>query len=329
MFGFSDETYIDIASGNGGNGCVSFRREKYIPRGGPDGGDGGRGGDLIFVVDKNLRTLANLKSRRVYRAQHGQPGKGARKHGRDGDDVEVRVPAGTIIRDSQSEEILKDMKGAGRYTFFEGGKGGKGNWHYRSSKRQAPRYAQPGIPGKEVRVHIELRIIADIGFVGFPNAGKSSLLNHLTNAHSKVAGYPFTTKIPHLGVCRYGENDMILADIPGIIEGASHGAGLGYKFLRHISRTTGLAYLIDMSDERYLSAYETLRGELRAYTPDLIKKPNVVIATKMDIEGTEEHAEELQKKYPEMDILRLSVFTDTGIDSVRQAFIKIVSSKSV
>ncbi len=328
MFGFSDETYIDIASGNGGNGCVSFRREKYVPKGGPDGGDGGKGGDVVFVVKRNLRTLAGLKSKRSFRAQNGQPGKGARRHGSDGNDMEIEVPDGTLIRDPQTGEILQDLTGLDRFIFLKGGKGGNGNWHYRSSTRQAPRYAQPGIPGEELRVHVELRIIADIGFVGFPNAGKSSLLNHLTNAHSKVAGYPFTTKIPHLGVFRYDERDVILADIPGIIEGASHGAGLGFKFLRHISRTSGLAYLIDMADERYLTAFETLKGELLAFTPELTEKPFVVIATKMDTPEAHEHAEELQAAYPQLEILHLSVFTGEGVAEVKQAFVRLASAET-
>lgn len=325
MFGFSDETYIDIASGNGGNGCVSFRREKYVPRGGPDGGDGGRGGDVVFVVDPNVRTLAPLKSRRSFRAKNGEPGKGARRHGGNGSDIEILVPEGTLIRDPETGEILQDLTGQHRVVFLQGGKGGKGNWHYRSSTRQAPRYAQPGIPGEELRVHVELRIIADIGFVGFPNAGKSSLLNHLTNAHSKVAGYPFTTKIPHLGVFRYGEQDVILADIPGIIEGASHGAGLGFKFLRHISRTKGIAYLIDMSDERYLTAFDTLHGELEEFSSEMTGKPYVVIASKMDCEGSQEHLDEILAAYPDMRIIPLSVFDGTGVQQVKQAFISMLS----
>ncbi len=327
MFGFSDETYIDIASGNGGHGSVSFRREKYVPKGGPDGGDGGRGGDVIFVVSKNLRTLGGLKSKRTFRAQNGQPGRGARRHGKDGLDMEIIVPEGTLIRDPQTGEILHDLTGIDRFVFLKGGKGGNGNWHYRSSTRQAPRYAQPGIPGEELRIHIELRIIADIGFVGFPNAGKSSLLNHLTNAHSKVAGYPFTTKIPHLGVFRYDTRDIILADIPGIIEGASEGAGLGFKFLRHISRTAGLAYLIDMDDERYLTAFESLKGELVAYAPELTDKPSVVIATKMDTEFASERADELQEKYPDLEILHLSVFNGEGVSEVKRSFVRMATAE--
>jgi GTP-binding protein len=191
MFGFSDETYIDIASGKGGNGCVSFRREKYVPKGGPDGGDGGKGGSVVFVVKRNLRTLAALKSKRVFRAENGQGGQGRKKHGRDGRDVEIEVPPGTLIKDPQTGEILADLTEEQRFVYLEGGRGGKGNWHFRSSRRQTPRFAQPGEEAVERRVHIELRIIADIGFVGFPNAGKSSLLNILTirsRPRSRISG---------------------------------------------------------------------------------------------------------------------------------------------
>src|SRR5690554_3257107 len=284
MFGFSDETYIDIASGNGGNGCVSFRREKFVAKGGPDGGDGGRGGDVVFVVKDNLRTLVHLKRVRTFKAENGKDGQGRRSFGRNGADIEIPVPPGTVIKDPGTGEIIKDLEGLERYVFLEGGNGGKGNWHFRSATRQAPRFAQNGEPGVSMRIGLELFIIADIGFVGFPNAGKSSLLNNLTNARTKVAGYPFTTKIPQLGMLRYDNNDIVLADIPGIIEGASQGAGMGLKFLRHIARTVALAFLIDLSDERYATALETLQGEIKEYAPELLEKPYVVIGTKIDLE---------------------------------------------
>ncbi|MFA5446641.1 MAG: GTPase ObgE [Sphaerochaeta sp.] len=325
MFGFADETYLDVASGNGGNGCVSFRREKFVPRGGPDGGDGGKGGDVIFVVKHNLRTLAHLKLVRTYRAESGRPGEGRRRSGRDGANVEIEVPPGTVIKNAATGEVIKDLSDEERWTFLTGGKGGKGNWHYRTSTNQAPRYAQSGKPGEEIRVGVELLVIADIGFVGFPNAGKSSLLNMLTNARAKVAGYPFTTRIPQLGMMRYADNDIVLADIPGIIEGASEGAGMGFKFLRHIARTSGLAFLIDLSDDRYLEAYDILSAELGAYESELLEKEQVIIGTKTDEPGTGERLAELKAKYADKEVLGLCVYLDQGVEEVKQAFMRMVA----
>lgn len=325
MFGFSDETYLDVASGNGGNGCVSFRREKYVPKGGPDGGDGGRGGDVVFVVRQNLRTLAHLKLVRTYRAENGRNGSGDRCYGRDGADIEIPVPPGTVIKDAQSGEIIKDLTGLDRWVFLIGGKGGQGNYHFKTSTRQTPRFAQSGENGVEMRIGVELLVIADIGFVGFPNAGKSSLLNMLTNARTKVAGYPFTTKIPQLGMFRYDDRDVVLADIPGIIEGASNGAGMGFKFLRHISRTAGLAFLIDLSDDRYLDAYDILCQELGAYEPLLLEKKQVILGTKLDEPGTEERLEELKAKYPDKQVFGICVYLEQGIEEVKHAFIQMVS----
>ncbi len=321
MFGFSDETYIDVQSGDGGAGCVSFRREKYVPKGGPDGGDGGNGGDVVFVVKNNLRTLGHLKMVRVYRAENGRGGQGARMYGRNGRDTEIPVPPGTVIKNAETGEIIKDLTGLERFVFLKGGKGGLGNWHFRTSTHQTPRFAQSGEKGVQMRIGVELLVIADIGFVGFPNAGKSSLLNLLTNARSKVAGYPFTTKIPQLGVMRIWDSDIVLADIPGIIEGASAGMGMGFKFLRHISRTKGLAYLIDLSDENFQDAFDILRSELEKYSPDLVSKPSVVIGTKIDEEGAEEHFEELRKKYgARYTVLPLSIYDDSLLEPVRLCF---------
>ena len=325
MFGFSDETYIDIASGNGGSGCVSFRREKFVPKGGPDGGDGGRGGDLVFVVKNNLRTLAHLKIIRTFRAENGRNGSGARRYGRDGADMEVPVPPGTVIKNAETGEIIKDLTGMERFVFLKGGRGGLGNWHFRTATRQAPRFAQPGEPGTEMRVGLELLVIADIGFVGFPNAGKSSLMNMLTNARSKVAPYPFTTKIPQLGMMRYDGCDVVLADIPGIIEGASSGAGMGIKFLRHISRTRGLAYLIDMSEPDCLEKYDLLRNELSSYSHELLEKKEILIGTKLDEEGAPENFERFRKKYADREVYGITVLQDETIRPVMQAFMRLVS----
>ena len=329
MFGFSDETYIDVASGNGGNGCVSFHREKFVPKGGPDGGDGGKGGDVVFVVRENLRTLGHLKMVRTYRAENGRPGQGDRCFGRNGADIEIPVPPGTVIKDAQTGEIIKDLTGETRWVFLKGGRGGLGNWHFRSATRQTPRFAQPGEKGQEMRVGVELLVIADIGFVGFPNAGKSSLLNMLTNARSKVAGYPFTTKIPQLGAMRYDDQDIILADIPGIIEGASKGAGMGFKFLRHISRTKGLAFFIDLSDESCLDSYDILCGELGTYAPALLEKPQVIIASKLDEDGAQERLEALRSRLAGKDIHPLSIYMDETVEDVKQAFIHLVATSGI
>jgi GTPase len=322
VIGFADETYIDIASGAGGRGAVSFRREKYIPKGGPDGGDGGDGGNVIFVVQKNLKTLAHLKKERHFRAERGGSGKGRKRHGRNGDDVRIPVPPGTIIRDPQTGEIIRDLADLGEgdeWLFLKGGRGGKGNTHFKSSRRQVPRFAQDGEPAVELRVHVELRLIADIGFVGFPNAGKSSLLDALTNAHPEVASYEFTTKTPNLGVMHIGYGDLVLADIPGLIEGASEGAGLGHTFLRHISRTGGLAFIIDLSDQRFLSAIPTLLHELSAFDPLLVEKPRIIIGSKMDLDGAPDHLAELKSRFPEEKVTGISVFNRTGLDELALA----------
>ena len=328
MFGFSDETYIDVASGDGGAGCVSFHREKFVPKGGPDGGDGGKGGDVVFIVKDNLRTLGHLKAVRTYKAENGRPGQGDRCFGRNGKDVEIPVPPGTVIRDAQTGELIKDLTGLDRFVFLKGGKGGLGNWHFRTAVRQAPKFAQPGEKGESMRIGIELQIIADIGFVGFPNAGKSSLLNMLTNARSKVAGYPFTTKIPQLGVMRYDDRDIVLADIPGILEGASTGLGMGIKFLKHISRTNGLAYLVDVSDDNYLDAYEILKKELREFSSELVEKKSIIIVTKMD-EGDDAWIRygEIKSRYPEMTVLPLSIYMDELLEPVKHEFMHLANKE--
>lgn len=326
MLGFSDETYIDVSSGNGGNGCVSFHREKFIPKGGPDGGDGGRGGDVVFVVRDNLRTLDHLRMQRVFRAENGRNGQGDRCFGRQGRDIEIPVPPGTVIKNAETGELIKDLTGLDRWVFLKGGRGGLGNWHFRSSVRQSPKFAQPGEKGEAMRIGVELLVIADIGFVGFPNAGKSSLLNLLTNARSKVAGYPFTTKIPQLGMMRYADQDVILADIPGIIEGASEGLGMGFKFLRHISRTKGLAFLVDVADDNYLEAYDILRKELEEFSEELGKKPELLIVTKMDeTDDAEERLSEIKAKYPEKKVLPLSIYMDELLLPIEQAFMEMAS----
>ncbi|MDR1893370.1 MAG: GTPase ObgE [Spirochaetales bacterium] len=314
MHGFADETYIDLSSGAGGPGCVSFRREKYIPRGGPDGGDGGRGGNVVFVVRPNTKTLLHLKRRRCYRAENGRGGEGCRRHGADGADVLIPVPPGTLIRDPVTGQVLRDLAGEDRWIFLEGGRGGKGNCHFKTSTRQTPRFAQPGTPGVSCRVHVELNLIADVGLVGMPNAGKSSLVAALTQAKTKVGDYPFTTLVPSLGVLRRGDSEIVFADIPGIIEGAGQGAGLGLKFLKHIARTRVLVFLIDLSGDNFLESFGLLQKELRGYPGRLLDRPRIVAGSKLDLPGAPERLEELRRALPGERVAGLSNFTREGLE---------------
>lgn len=326
MEGFVDETIIEVASGKGGAGCVSFRREKFVPYGGPDGGDGGRGGDVIFTVKQNLRTLSKLKLKRVFKAQNGQPGMGKKMHGKDGESVVIAVPPGTVVKDADTQEVLLDFSTTEDATVvvFTGGKGGQGNWHFRTSVKQAPKYAQPGLPGMEARLKVELNIIADIGFVGFPNAGKSTLLGMLTNANPKIAPYPFTTKIPNLGYLNYKDHDIILADIPGIIEGAAEGKGLGLKFLKHISRTRGLVFLVDLSEEGFEERFPALLKELEEYAPELLDKPRVVFGTKTDLDLDGSLLEALKKSLPREKVFGINNFMREELEKVREIFLQLV-----
>ena len=329
---FADEAIIEVTSGKGGNGCVSFRREKYIPNGGPNGGDGGRGGDVVFCVRRNVRTLANIRYRRFFRAKNGGDGQGWNRFGRDGEDVVIDVPPGTAIRDAETGELLREFTTEAdgeRFVFLRGGNGGWGNVHFKSSTNQAPRRANAGQPGEYRKLRLELSIMADIGLVGFPNAGKSTLLDAFTRARPKIAPYPFTTKIPNLGVLHASEErDVIIADIPGIIEGASGGRGLGIRFLKHISRTAGLLFIIDCSDENCLSAYRTLCGELRNYSADLLGKPHIVLCNKIDIDGAAENARkvagEIAKTEPETAVIPVSVAAHIGMNEIRLAVLGLV-----
>jgi len=324
LIGFADESYINVSSGKGGDGCVSFRREKYVPKGGPDGGHGGKGGDVVFLVAPNLKTLSHLKLKRVFKAEKGEQGKGARKNGRDGRDVEIPVPPGTILKDAQTGSIIKDLTGLERWVFLKGGRGGKGNSHFATAVRQTPRFAQPGEPGVELRICVELNLIADVGLVGFPNAGKSTLLSVLTNARPKIADYPFTTKTPNLGVMTYGDKELILADIPGILEGASRGAGMGIKFLKHISRTSLLLFCIDLSQENIEETFAILSKELQQFLPELMDKPRIILGTKLDLPEAEERFNTLKERFPKENVLTISAVTSRGILELKQALIQRV-----
>lgn len=329
MIQFADEARIEVCSGKGGNGCIAFRREKYIPLGGPSGGDGGRGGDVIFCCKRNLRTLAHLRYKGKYKARNGGDGEGRNRYGKDGEDVIIPLPPGTVVRDWDTNEVVCEFTTEAdneQFVFLKGGKGGWGNMHFKSSTNQAPKYAHEGKPGETRMLRVELSIMADIGLVGFPNAGKSSLLDYFTNARPKIAPYPFTTKIPNLGVLRVDdEQDIIIADIPGIIEGASEGAGLGIRFLKHISRTVGLVFIIDCSDPDALNAYEKLSAELASFSEELAQKPHIILCNKIDVEGAAEVAAEIAAKYPDEKVIPMSVFSREGLPRVRNEIIELAS----
>ena len=333
MIGFADEALIEVRSGNGGNGCIAFRREKYVPHGGPNGGDGGKGGDIIFTVKRNLRTLAKLRHKHCFKARNGSDGQGWNRHGADGEDCVIPVPPGTTIRDAETEEVIYDFStavGDETFTYLVGGNGGWGNVHFKTSTNQAPRQANPGIKGETRFLKLELSIMADVGLVGFPNAGKSSLLTAFTNARPKIAPYPFTTIIPNLGVLRVDdESDIIIADIPGIIEGASEGLGLGDTFLKHITRTSCLIFMIDCSDENYLTAYDTLCNELEQYSDELMEKPRIVLCNKIDVDGAFERAIEIQQKIketePETKVIPVSVMGGRGMKDAQKEIVSLVN----
>ena len=314
---------------------MAFRREKYVPRGGPSGGDGGKGGDVVFTVRRNVRTLAHLRYNHSFKAENGQDGSGSAKYGKKGADVVIPLPPGSVIRDAETGELIHDFSGEtiqdnSGFVFLKGGNGGWGNIHFKSAVNQAPRKALPGQSSQTVRLKVELQIMADIGLVGFPNAGKSSLLDRFTNARPKIAAYPFTTKIPNLGVLTVGNDtdsrDIIIADIPGLIEGASQGAGLGMRFLKHISRTAALAFLIDLSEDNYLDAFDILIGELKAYSPDLTQKKRLLVGTKTDLPQTQERLAELAVKYPKEKVQGISVFSGEGIKELAEDFLHLADS---
>jgi len=321
---FADEAIIDVSSGSGGNGCAAFRREKYVPRGGPSGGDGGRGGDVVFTVRRNLRTLAHLRYKHSFKAENGRDGGNAGRYGHNGADVVIPLPPGSLIRDMNTGEMIRDFTDSqDDFVFLKGGNGGWGNIHFKSSVNQAPRKALNGKPGQTVQIKVELQIMADIGLVGFPNAGKSSLLDCLTNARPKIAAYPFTTKIPNLGVLTAGERDVIIADIPGLIKGASEGAGLGFRFLKHISRTAALSFLVDLSADNYLDAFDILLDELKSFSGDLPDKKRLLVGTKTDLTETKQRLEELSAKYPQEEVIGISVFSKEGIKELSHAFLRL------
>lgn len=301
---FADSAKIFIKSGKGGDGHVSFRRELYVPNGGPDGGDGGRGGDIIFIVDEGLNTLTDFRHIRKYVAQSGEEGGKRNQHGKDGQDLIIKVPLGTIIKDDESGKVIADMSDADKKVIvLKGGRGGKGNQHYATATMQVPKYAQPGQKSMELYVRLELKVIADVGLVGYPNVGKSTLLSRVTNARPKIANYHFTTLNPNLGVVDLdGNKGFVIADIPGLIEGASEGIGLGHEFLKHIERTKVLIHMVDAASTEGrdpIDDINKINAELEAYNPDLMNRPQVIAANKIDAiyDGDESIVDKLKAEF--------------------------------
>jgi GTPase len=306
---FTDQVEIYVKSGKGGDGMMHFRREKFIPRGGPDGGDGGKGGDVIFEVKSTLNTLSSFRQNQRFRAEEGVKGGPAQRTGHNGKDLIIYVPPGTVLSDADTGELIGDLTDPGqRLTVLKGGRGGRGNQHFATSRNQAPRTAEKGEPAEEKRIKLELKLIADIGLIGVPNAGKSTLLSVLTNARPKIAPYPFTTLEPNLGVANIDDDTtVVLADIPGLIEGASQGAGLGHDFLRHIQRTRVLVHLLDGLSEDPLADYSQINSELALFDPNLAKKPQLVALNKIDQPEVQERLEDIQKQFKKRKIELMTI----------------------
>ena len=320
---FVDYVKVHIASGNGGKGSTHLHREKYVAKGGPDGGDGGRGGHVIIRSNPNLWTLVGFKHKQHFKAGHGDHGSKNRSTGADGEDVYVDVPLGTVVKDAETDEVLAEItEESQEYMAAEGGMGGRGNWHFKTSTNQTPRYAQPGIPGVELKLILELKVLADVGLVGFPNAGKSTLLSVVTSAKPKIADYEFTTLKPNLGIVEYRDfRSFVMADIPGIIEGAAEGRGLGHYFLRHIERNSTLLFLISADSDSVAEQYQILLSELERYNPELLDKNRVIAISKADLLDQElktELTEELKETLPkEISFILISAVAQQGIQELK------------
>ena len=327
---FVDYLKLQVASGNGGKGSVHLHREKYITKGGPDGGDGGRGGHVLLRANKNLWTLYSFKFQKHFKAGHGGDGSKNRSSGAQGEDIVIEVPLGTVVRHGETEEVIIEItEEQQEYVVLEGGLGGRGNWHFKSSTNQTPRYAQPGRPGQELPLILELKVLADVGLVGFPNAGKSTLLAALTAAKPKIADYEFTTLKPNLGIVSYRDfRSFVMADIPGIIEGAAEGKGLGHYFLRHIERNSVLMFMIPADTADVKAAFDVLRSELQRYNPELIDKDFVVALTKCDLLDDElyrEYEEEMATSFKGIPYFMISSVAQTGLQELKDGLWKILN----
>ena len=330
---FIDEAIITVQSGDGGSGCVSFRREKFIPRGGPDGGDGGKGGDVVLRTTLRKRTLQHFQFKRQFKAKNGSGGQGKQKTGKNGHDLIIEIPPGTLVSNSETEQILKDLtKPDETFIAAKGGRGGQGNRRFKTSKNRAPRFSQPGEPGETLTLKLDLKLLADVGIIGLPNAGKSTLITSISSAKPKIGNYPFTTLSPNLGVVQtpWGE-PFVVADIPGLIEGAHKGAGLGIKFLRHIERTRILVHLIDVlsvDPEDPLKVYYTINKELAMYSSGLAEKPQIVVLNKLDIPDADEFANIFKSAAKDKKILLISAINGTGIDELKSQIVKLLDNHS-
>ena len=327
---FVDYVKINIYSGNGGKGSAHFRREKYITKGGPDGGDGGRGGHIIFVTDKSLWTLYHFKFKKHFKCGHGGDGSGSRSTGADGQDVIIRVPIGTVIKDFKTNNIIHEtIEDGEEKIILKGGKGGLGNWNFRSSTNQAPRYAQPGIKGEEKQLVLELKLLADVGLVGFPNVGKSTLLKTLTSAKPKIGNYEFTTLKPNLGIVEYRDfKSFVIADIPGIIEGASEGRGLGHYFLRHIERNSVLLFLLSSESDDIVKQYEVLLNELKKYNPELLDKQRLIAISKSDLldeKQTSKIKKNISNKIMDVPFEFISSVSSIGLIQIKDLMWKVLN----
>lgn len=323
---FVDEVTVKLIAGKGGDGCTSFRREKFVEMGGPNGGNGGKGADIIFTTDKSLKTLIDLKVQKIVKADKGVNGKGRDQNGANAEDVIIKVPEGTVVTNLETNEVICDLI-SGSKIIAHGGRGGRGNRSLATHDNPAPRMSELGAPGEELLVKCELKVLADVGLVGFPSAGKSTLLSVITNASPKIAAYHFTTLSPNLGVVKTYGKEFIIADLPGLIEGASEGVGLGFKFLKHAMRTKVIAHIIDMSGENSFSpleSYETIYNELAKYDESLIKKPSVVIASKMDLPESKENLAKFKEKYPNLEVYPISSVYNEGLDALIKRLGEIV-----
>jgi GTP-binding protein len=319
---FIDEVIVTVKAGDGGNGCLAFRREKYVPRGGPSGGDGGRGGDVVFVASQHYNTLLHFRFNPEHKAERGRHGEGSNRKGRDGHSIDVPVPVGTIVYDADSGDMLHDFTVPGdRFIVAKGGRGGRGNARFATPTHQAPTEHEPGRPGEERRLRLELKLLADVGLVGFPNAGKSTLISRISAARPKIADYPFTTLEPNLGVVSSDDRTFVVADIPGLIEGAHLGHGLGTQFLRHVERTRLLAHLVDVSEASGrdpVHDYEVILQELASFSADLAAKPMIVVATKMDVAQNPARVEALERRANEagLPFYKISAVRGDGLDTL-------------